>query len=216
MKYKIHYISKKTEFIKDDYPCALDIGCSEGIYVQAMSNLGFDAYGFEVDEPKVARARDKGLKITTPQYEKFKDNSFDFIMSRQVLEHIPDFMETLEAAVSLLKPSGVLYVETPNLGSLLSMIKKRKIEKTSWGAPGLAHVYPPTHIHGFTPAAWDNIGQKLGLKVIDKITYAPTDGNWTIQSFYKRKLLNQVFFSIGAIAGRGENVAVTFVKPIEK
>lgn len=216
MKYKIQYIRKNIEFIKDNCPRALDIGCSEGIYVQALSNLGFDAYGFEVDEPKVARARDKGLKITTPQYEKFKGNSFDFIMSRQVLEHIPNFMKILEDAVFLLKPGGVLYVETPNLESLLSLIKKRKIGMTSWGAPGLAHVYPPTHIHGFTPTAWDNVGEKLGLREIDVITYAPTDGNWTIQSFYKRKLLNQMFFFIGTIIGRGENVAVTFIKPIEK
>lgn len=91
----------------------LDIGCSEGLYVEAAQRMGFESYGFEVDSKKVRRASQKGLSVQMPNYNNFSQNSFDFIMSRHVLEHIPDFEEVLKAGMDLLKTGGGVLCGNP-------------------------------------------------------------------------------------------------------
>ena len=208
MDKKIDIMCKKgIEFSNDKN--FLDIGCSEGLYLAAMKELGWNTFGFEVDEAKISRAKKKGLNVSAPRYSLLERESYDFIFSRHVMEHIPDFMMILNQAVSLLKVGGVLCVETPNMHSLLALLNVRKIKRTAWGAPGLVHVYPPTHIHGFTPRAWSNVGKKLGLKVLDIRTYAAAgDPDWNITSTYKGNFLKKRVYRTSAQIGLGESVSV--------
>lgn len=43
----------------------------------------------------------------------FRDDSLDVVISQEVLEHIPDFQETINEVVRVLKPGGVFYCQVP-------------------------------------------------------------------------------------------------------
>lgn len=44
----------------------------------------------------------------------FPDNSFDFIMAHQVLEHINTYPDVLKSFDRLCKPGGIIYINVPN------------------------------------------------------------------------------------------------------
>lgn len=47
----------------------LDVGCSEGTYVKVCQLMGWELFGFEIDNEKVARDQARGLKVTVPCYD---------------------------------------------------------------------------------------------------------------------------------------------------
>jgi len=187
----------------------LDIGCSEGVYIHAMKTLGWDAYGLEVDRAKIERAKERSLNLYHFSDHGLLDKqSMDFIIVRHVIEHVPDFMAMLEIAVTLLSPSGILCIETPNQASFKSYLVRRKIRQGC----NLAHIYPPTHIHGFEPKTLTLIGTKLGLLASKCITYSPADKRWTFKSLYTRTGFIPLVHKITSSISLGENIAVFYRK----
>jgi len=98
----------------------LDFGCGEGEAVYQFRNLGFKAFGADpVDrfERMRSRCRQAGLiaegedifrEISRSPYKiPFDDNTFDFIFSNQVLEHVQDYSAALEEMKRVLKPGGI-------------------------------------------------------------------------------------------------------------
>lgn len=214
MQYKFELISKK---LGKTWPACkgtgrmLDIGCSEGIYVAACQKLGWDAYGFEVDTVKMERAKGRGLQVSAPDYDGLEKDSFDFIMIRHVLEHISVFLDVFDTAVGLLKPGGVLCVETPNQASMKYTISPKKVQIMPWGAEGIVHIYPPTHIHAFTAKAWQAVGAGRNMKTFTQ-TYAPVDPDWMITSTYHKRGIVPMVHNISAKIGMGESIAAFFQK----
>ena len=49
----------------------------------------------------------------------YDDESFDIIVSSEVIEHIPDAKPWLQRVYSLLKPGGISIMSTPNYGGIL-------------------------------------------------------------------------------------------------
>lgn len=186
----------------------LDVGCSEGVYVAACSELGWDAYGLEIDKAKVERAAKRGLQVTQPDYENWQPEYFDFIMFRHVVEHIPDFMDTLDKIIPLLKIGGILCIETPNQAALSCYLRGRKIRHGRF----LGHLYPPTHINAFTPATHRMIGRKWQMSIVRQSTYSPADPAWTFSSLYKKRGIVPLVHSISAKIGFGENLSTFFKK----
>jgi 2-polyprenyl-3-methyl-5-hydroxy-6-metoxy-1,4-benzoquinol methylase len=97
----------------------LDVGCGDGSFLVTMSWAGWHAEGLDPDARAVAAARDRGLVVHhgTLDDVELPVASFDAITLSHVFEHLAQPLEALERCRALLRPDGLLWIATPNLGS---------------------------------------------------------------------------------------------------
>jgi len=96
----------------------LDVGCSIGVLVKALRDLGVDAYGVDYSEYALSHAPKEVknyLKRAAVDKERlpFKDESFDMITMLELLEHLQDHRHVIAEANRVLKKGGVVFVTTP-------------------------------------------------------------------------------------------------------
>jgi 2-polyprenyl-3-methyl-5-hydroxy-6-metoxy-1,4-benzoquinol methylase len=94
----------------------LELGSSHGAFVSLLRYAGFDAMGLEVSRWVVDYAQRTFRIPVLPgpiEQQQLPEQSFDAIILNDVLEHLPDPRRTVRESVSLLKPDGVLLVQTP-------------------------------------------------------------------------------------------------------
>ncbi len=94
----------------------LEIGCFHGGFVGLLRWAGFDAQGQELS-PWVAGFANStfGVPVLTGPVEEqpLEPASLDAVVMMDVLEHLPDPLRTVRRCLSLLKPDGLLMIQTP-------------------------------------------------------------------------------------------------------
>jgi ubiquinone/menaquinone biosynthesis C-methylase UbiE len=91
----------------------LDFGCGNGDTVKELSDLGFIAKGCDFKFKEGVNVNslietDCLHKISTNPYRlPYPDQSFDFLISNQVMEHVHNYSETIAEMSRVLKPEGV-------------------------------------------------------------------------------------------------------------
>jgi len=103
----------------------LEVGCGEGRGVEillplAESYLGLDKIQEVIDELKVRFPKVEFRQAVIPPFKGIADNTFDTIVSFQVIEHIPNDRLFLEEIYRVLKPGGKAVISTPNTNHTLS------------------------------------------------------------------------------------------------
>jgi len=99
----------------------LDAGCGNGEFLAVARGLGWEVEGFDLDERAVEAARNAGVRARVGTLESLAgelNGPYDTITMNHVIEHVYDPRRDLERAFQLLKPGGLLYVETPNIDAL--------------------------------------------------------------------------------------------------
>jgi SAM-dependent methyltransferase len=96
----------------------LDVGCGNGSFLSDATHAGWDAEGIDLDPQAVAAAREAGLEASVGTIDAHADRDYDAVTLSHVIEHVPDPIAFLRAAHGLLRPSGTLWVATPNLASI--------------------------------------------------------------------------------------------------
>ena len=95
----------------------LDIGCGLGAYVANFRRLTDEAYGMDVDAPRLQEGRKRGidkLVLAAAEHLPFAEGSFDVIVLNEVIEHVNDDRETLREACRVLRPGGRVVIYAPN------------------------------------------------------------------------------------------------------
>lgn len=102
----------------------LDIGCGNGAFLSSAGEAGWDVAGVDPDIKAAATANKLGFEVRHGSIELFDGLSslFDAITLSHVIEHVHEPRTMIQAAFRLLKPGGVLYVETPNIESRGALI----------------------------------------------------------------------------------------------
>ena len=91
----------------------LDIGCGNGIIASKIGNFSKGVIGVDVEDRRVIK---EGYKFQLIKDEKlsFKDNSFDIVISNQVIEHVNCQNDHVKEIYRVLRNEGVCYLATPN------------------------------------------------------------------------------------------------------
>lgn len=97
----------------------LELGCGWGRGVEKLINACDHFTGLDKNEPLIKALQEKYPKhyfntVNLPYLSEFEDNTFDFIVTFQVIEHIQDDHMFLKEANRVLKPGGKILLTTVN------------------------------------------------------------------------------------------------------
>lgn len=104
---------------------ALDLGCGRGEWLELASEAGFNAHGVDLDDGMLEACYERGLSVEKQDAIKalkaLPDESQVAVSAFHLVEHIPfDAVQTLvKEALRVLKPAGLLIMETPNPENIL-------------------------------------------------------------------------------------------------
>jgi SAM-dependent methyltransferase len=113
-----NFYAKYADALKPDAAGgrALDVGCGVGQVVGRLTEAGFEAWGVDVSEPSIARARKFSERCllydgtTLP----FPDGHFDSVGALNVLEHVEKPEAFIKEVVRVTKRGGKIVISSPN------------------------------------------------------------------------------------------------------
>jgi 2-polyprenyl-6-hydroxyphenyl methylase/3-demethylubiquinone-9 3-methyltransferase len=158
----------------------LDIGCGGGLLTEAMAQRGALVTGIDMGEAplEVARlhAESSGLTIdyrrtTAEQLAAEAPEQFDVVTCLEMLEHVPDPAQVINACFALVKPGGHVFFSTLNRTPKAYLMAVLGAEYVLRWLPRGTHEYKK-FIRPSELAAWS---REAGLQVRDiaGIVYNP-------------------------------------------
>lgn len=136
----------------------LEVGCAHGFFLDEAKE-DFDCVGIEVSESAVEFANKRGHKVhqgvvTKELLDTLGD--FDVICMFDVIEHLPDPVETLRMLNEKLKPGGLIYIVTGDVNTVHA-----KVFGKHWRL-----MTPPQHTFFFSRKAFRIIMEGLGNEIL--------------------------------------------------
>lgn len=143
------------ELAKQKPKSILDAGCGRGFYVKTVSFFDFPQKitGIDIQDIYVKKAQkitrdDSRISVQKASIYAlpFKDNSFDFIINSEVLEHLDNDVKAINELHRVLKKDGVIVITVPNnnfpflwdpLNWLLMRLFNSHIPKHIWWLAGI-------------------------------------------------------------------------------
>jgi SAM-dependent methyltransferase len=194
----------------------LDIGCGNGQYIRTMDSLGWQFEGVEFNSTAVDLARKAGLKVFHGELKSanFKNNSFDIVSARHLIEHIPDPGDLIKEISRILKPKGRLIIITPNTKAF-----GRKWFSLNWFPDEI-----PRHLILFNSKNLNMLTKKHNLFAIKTKTFSTPRallhsldyliGNKEMISNKSklRRFFAKFFVAIATLLNRGEELFVIYEK----
>ena len=105
---------------REPAPRALDLGCGRGEWLEVLHEAGYAAAGVDLDEGMLAGLRRRGIDARRADalqaLRETPDASIAVVSAFHLVEHIPfeDVRTLIREAMRVLKPGGLLILETPN------------------------------------------------------------------------------------------------------
>lgn len=152
----------------------LDLGSGVGLFLETVDEKAvykWSLYGVEINRRLFLVAQDrlkfKNAKLYLGPISLIKNQSqsFDCITCFDVLEHDKDLENTLKIIYKLLKPSGLLVIQSPNQRSLMAYLCG---EFWDWWAV-------PDHIFHFNSNFLSRSLEKEGYQIIKLYTWDPRE-----------------------------------------
>jgi 2-polyprenyl-3-methyl-5-hydroxy-6-metoxy-1,4-benzoquinol methylase len=124
----------------------LDFGAGSGDLAMHLARMGVEVVGLELDEPRIRKALAPEAMAIVRLYPgdlplPFAAESFDWIVSTEVLEHLHDPHRFIPEFARVLKPGGKMLITTPDISSIPSSFLTGTVP---W------HLLEATHFNFFT------------------------------------------------------------------
>ena len=164
----IHQRLLKAYYVAEDYVQGdlLEIGCGEGRGIDLLkdkvtSYTAVDKIGEVIEQLQAKHPDVTFYQDNIPPLGKLKDNSFDTVISFQVIEHIKNDKLFLQEIRRVLKPGGRALISTPNI--------KKTLTRNPW------------HIREYTA---DELTRLAG-DVFDQVEMKGIGGNEKVMNYYE-------------------------------
>jgi 2-polyprenyl-3-methyl-5-hydroxy-6-metoxy-1,4-benzoquinol methylase len=142
----------------------LELGCSHGGFVALLRQAGYDAAGVEMSPWVVEYGQNTfGVPISVGPIETLEidPGSLDVIALMDVLEHLPDPVATMAYCLKLLKPDGLLLLQTPQFKEGMNYAA---LVETN--ARFQEMLIPDEHIYLFSDRSVTRLFKQLGAEYI--------------------------------------------------
>lgn len=144
----------------------LEVGSGEGYGMEllapkATKYMAIDKYPTAINTELPDSKKITFQQINVPPFDGIEDNSFDFIVSFQVIEHIKDDEFFCRELFRVLKPGGQLILTTPNI--------KMSLTRNPW------------HVREYTPLQL----HQLLMKVFQEVEMKGVFGNEKVMEYYE-------------------------------
>jgi 2-polyprenyl-6-hydroxyphenyl methylase/3-demethylubiquinone-9 3-methyltransferase len=175
---RARYILERVADLKPK--SVLDAGCGRGFYSSSLCEFSFikKITGIDLREKYLIKARrfitDK--RVTLQQADiytlPFAAETFDFIISSEVMEHLPDDVKALKALHKITKKGGTLIVTVPDanypflwdpLNWILEKFFHTHVHKDIWWLAGIW----ADHVRLYTMEEISTAAKKAGWKVVN-------------------------------------------------
>jgi SAM-dependent methyltransferase len=140
----------------------LELGSSHGAFVALLRWAGFDASGLEMS-PWVAdfarRTFDIPMFVGPLETHAIEPASLGVVSAMDVVEHLTDPITTLQHAVRVLRPDGLLLLQTPcyPAGKTYEALRAAS-------SPFLAQLKAPEHLHLLSEQAMRELLRRVGME----------------------------------------------------
>ena len=145
----------------------LEVGCGEGRGVELLSPLSTRYVALDKITDVIEKLSASYKNVTfrqaiVPPFDGIEDNSFDVVVSFQVIEHIKDDAFFLKEMHRVLKPGGKALISTPNI--------KKTLTRNPW------------HIREYTA---DQL-TKLAKEIFSSVESKGIAGNKKVMEYYEK------------------------------
>ncbi|MEO8581371.1 MAG: methyltransferase domain-containing protein [Patescibacteria group bacterium] len=173
----------------------LDAGCGRGFYASSFCEFPFvkKIIGIDLREKYLKKARkfikDKRLTLQQANIYRlpFKPEVFDFIVSSEVMEHLPDDVKALKALHKIVKKGGTLIISVPHanypflwdpLNWILEKYFQTHINKNIWWLAGIW----ADHERLYSLKEITSAAKKAGWKIVN--TQSVVHYSWPLSHFW--------------------------------
>lgn len=158
-------LGRITRVRADHHGELLDFGCAYGFFADEARTAGWKVEGVEISDEAAHTARERFRLTVYPDLATAiatrGGSSFDVVTFLQVVAQLPHPADALASAHSLLRPGGLIAVETANRASPVARVLGRH-----WHL-----LAPPASISLFTPQTLDGLLRRCGF---ERVALFPT------------------------------------------
>ena len=142
----------------------MELGCAHGSFVALLRQAGYDAFGVEMS-PWVVEfgKRAFGIPVSVGPVENLSvpEGSLDAIALMDVLEHLPNPVATMAHCLRLLKPDGLLLIQTPQFREEMDFARLSETKGAF-----LEQLKADEHLYLFTDHSVSRLFRRLGIEHI--------------------------------------------------
>ena len=119
----------------------VDLGCGGGLLAPHVAGKGYHHVGVDLTSSALRRARDHGVTVAQGDVTRvpLADGCADVVAAGEILEHVTDLSAAVRESCRLLRPGGLLVVDTIAATALARVVAITLAERLPGGPPPGIH-----------------------------------------------------------------------------
>ena len=139
----------------------LDFGLGWAQWAKMAQAYGCQVFGVELSKNKVAHAEANGIKIVPA--DALEPNSYDYINTEQVFEHLSEPKDMLLTLREAVRPNGLIKVSVPD-GRNVDQVVSRMKNADVFDPDAIMSIHPLQHLNCFDHRSLDALGRSAQLQ----------------------------------------------------